>query len=142
MNAGPRITKRPSYLTTLPHTTRDLRGSQDSDMSIRGARGCFLEGRHANSRVAEAMKAFRPTPESIPPRDVSYRLRLPSGIPVHKQPLVRGMLHLNWSTADLDTRQNPLIFLLKAAQIYPRKLAIAHPDVPHPVFYSYEVWSV
>lgn len=40
------------------------------------------------------------------------------------------------------TRQNPLIFLLKAAQIYPRKLAIAHPDVPHPVFYSYEVWSV
>ncbi|EPS95172.1 hypothetical protein FOMPIDRAFT_85324 [Fomitopsis schrenkii] len=73
--------------------------------------------------IKEAMSSFRPTPESVPPKDVSYRPRLPSGIPVHKQPL------------------NPLIFLLKAAQIYPRKLAIAHPDVPHPVFYSYEVWA-
>ncbi|KZT71372.1 acetyl-CoA synthetase-like protein [Daedalea quercina L-15889] len=76
-----------------------------------------------NMGVREDMKAFHPTSESLPPPDVSYRPRLPSSIPVNRQPL------------------NPLTFLLKAAQIYPRKLAIAHPDVPHPVFYSYEVWA-
>ncbi|EIN13490.1 acetyl-CoA synthetase-like protein [Punctularia strigosozonata HHB-11173 SS5] len=36
---------------------------------------------------------------------------------------------------------NPLAFVLKAAQIYPDKLAIAHPDVEQPVFYSYGVWA-
>ena len=93
--------------------------------------------------VAEAMKAFRPTPESIPPKDVSYRLRLPSGIPVNKQPLVCALLSTQPEGGLMACHivcQNPLAFLLKAAQVYPRKLAIAHPDVPHPVFYSYEVW--
>ncbi|KIP08879.1 hypothetical protein PHLGIDRAFT_103706 [Phlebiopsis gigantea 11061_1 CR5-6] len=37
--------------------------------------------------------------------------------------------------------QNPLSFLLRAAQIYPDKLAITHPHVKHPVFYTYGVWS-
>ncbi|KAH9833040.1 acetyl-CoA synthetase-like protein [Rhodofomes roseus] len=73
--------------------------------------------------LKEDMKSFHPTPESIPPPGVNYRPVLPPGVPVHRQPL------------------NPLIFLLKAAQKYPRKLAIAHPDVSHPVFYSYEVWA-
>lgn len=95
--------------------------------------------------VAEAMNTFRPTPESVPPKDVSYRPRLPPRISVHKQPLVRSKLRHLIAGAMMNNHgilQNPLIFLLKAAQIYPRKLAIAHPDVPHPVFYSYEVWSV
>ncbi|CCM00518.1 uncharacterized protein FIBRA_02552 [Fibroporia radiculosa] len=69
------------------------------------------------------MKSFRPTKESFPPNDVLYRLQVPQGIPVYKHPL------------------NPLAFLLKAAQIYPDKLAIAHPDRSHPVFYSYAVWT-
>jgi hypothetical protein len=36
--------------------------------------------------------------------------------------------------------QNPLEFLLRAAQIYPEKLALSHPDVQFPVFYTYSVW--
>ncbi len=28
--------------------------------------------------------------------------------------------------------QNPLLFLLRAAQIYPDKVALAHPDVKYP----------
>ncbi|KAI0072767.1 acetyl-CoA synthetase-like protein [Panus rudis PR-1116 ss-1] len=69
------------------------------------------------------MNSFRPTPESFPPHGVEYRMRLPKGIPVHKHPL------------------NPLSFLLRAAQIYPDKLALVHPDVEHPVAYSYAVWT-
>ncbi|KAI0950025.1 hypothetical protein AcV7_008619 [Taiwanofungus camphoratus] len=71
----------------------------------------------------EDPKYLRTTPESIPPHGVNYRLRLPNGLPVYKHPL------------------NPLAFLLRAAQIYPDKLAIAHPDVAHPVFYTYAVWA-
>ena len=37
------------------------------------------------------METFRPTPESVPPKDVSYRLRLPHGVPVYKHPLVRTL---------------------------------------------------
>lgn len=73
--------------------------------------------------LADTMRSFRPTAESVPPANVNYRLRLPGGLPVDKQPL------------------NPLAFLLKAAQVYPNKLALAHPDVDHPVFYSYAVWT-
>lgn len=36
--------------------------------------------------------------------------------------------------------QNPLSFLLRAAQIYPDRLALAHSDAKHPVFYTYGVW--
>ncbi|KAJ3014051.1 hypothetical protein NUW54_g1406 [Trametes sanguinea] len=71
----------------------------------------------------EALKQFKPTPASIPPREVNYRLRLPEGVPVHIHAL------------------NPLAFLLRAAQVYPNKLALVHADVPHPVIYSYGVWA-
>lgn len=67
--------------------------------------------------------SFQPTQESIPPRVVKYRLRLPPNIPVHITPL------------------NPLSFLLRAALVYPNKIALVHPDVPHPSFYTYAVWA-
>ncbi|KAI0048343.1 acetyl-CoA synthetase-like protein [Auriscalpium vulgare] len=70
-----------------------------------------------------ALSAFRPTPESIPPPNVNLTLPVPAGLPVHIHPL------------------NPLEFLLRGAQIYPDKLAIAHPDVPYPSFYTYAVWA-
>ena len=44
--------------------------------------------------------------------------------------------------AEYHILQNPLAFVLRAAQIYPNKLAIIHPDVEHPVAYSYAVWYV
>ncbi|KAH9950242.1 acetyl-CoA synthetase-like protein [Amylocystis lapponica] len=64
---------------------------------------------------------FRPTAASIPPVHVNYRLRLTEGLPVNTHAL------------------NPLAFVLRAAQIYPNRLALAHPDVEHPVFYTYSV---
>ena len=39
-----------------------------------------------------------------------------------------------------SVHKNPLQFLLRAAQIYADKLALAHPDVEHPVRYTYAVW--
>jgi len=41
-----------------------------------------------------------------------------------------------------QSNQNPLAFLLRAAQINPDKLALVHPDVPYPAFYTYAVWCV
>ncbi|PCH37800.1 acetyl-CoA synthetase-like protein [Wolfiporia cocos MD-104 SS10] len=73
--------------------------------------------------LEESMQAFHPSPESLPPRDVNYRLRFPHSSPGFKHPL------------------NPLAFLLRSAQIYPNKLALAHADVAQPVFYSYAVWA-
>ncbi|KAF9068075.1 hypothetical protein BDP27DRAFT_1295660 [Rhodocollybia butyracea] len=71
-----------------------------------------------------ALKAFKPTSESIPPPNNALKLKLPtSNLPVHYHPL------------------NPLDFLLRAALIYPNKLAIAHPDVNSPAFYTYSVWA-
>ncbi|KAJ3482473.1 hypothetical protein NLI96_g6951 [Meripilus lineatus] len=66
---------------------------------------------------------FHPTPESVPPPNVQYQLQLPKDIPVYRHPL------------------NPLSFLLRAAQIHPTKLALSHPDVPHPVYYTYSVFT-
>ncbi|KAH7883728.1 acetyl-CoA synthetase-like protein [Phlebopus sp. FC_14] len=66
---------------------------------------------------------FRPTPESIPPPHVSYQQKSTAGTPVNHHPL------------------NPFTFVLRAASIYPDKLAIVHPDVNQPVFYSYSVWA-
>ncbi|KAJ7293387.1 AMP-dependent synthetase and ligase [Mycena rebaudengoi] len=65
---------------------------------------------------------FTPTPESIPPPNAPLRLRQPKNLPTHIQPL------------------NPLQFLLRAAEIHPDKLSLLHPDVKHPVFYSFSVW--
>ncbi|KAJ7492811.1 hypothetical protein FB451DRAFT_1336640 [Mycena latifolia] len=68
------------------------------------------------------MSSFTPTAASIPPSNPSLMLRQPSGLPVHLQPL------------------NPLQFILRAAEIYPDKLALLHPDGQHPVSYSFSVW--
>ncbi|KAL0575992.1 hypothetical protein V5O48_005992 [Marasmius crinis-equi] len=66
---------------------------------------------------------FSPTPESIPPPNVNLRMRIPSNLPVSRHVL------------------NPLGFLLRAAQIYPGKIALSHPDTPTPVQYTYAVWT-
>ncbi|KAF8272882.1 hypothetical protein EI94DRAFT_1769496 [Lactarius quietus] len=62
------------------------------------------------------ISGFTPTSASIPPQDhnLSLALTVPSNLPVNFHPL------------------NPLEFLLRAAQIYPEKLAIVHPDVHFP----------
>lgn len=36
--------------------------------------------------------------------------------------------------------QNPLDFLLRAAQVYPDKVALVHPNVPYPVSYTFAIW--
>ncbi|KAF4605358.1 hypothetical protein EYR40_004142 [Pleurotus pulmonarius] len=69
-----------------------------------------------------AFMNFQPTPASIPPRNVVLRQVTPKDKPVYLHNL------------------NPLAFLLRAAQIYPNKMAIAHPDTKHPVFYPFSVW--
>ncbi|KAH0590551.1 hypothetical protein H2248_000695 [Termitomyces sp. 'cryptogamus'] len=66
---------------------------------------------------------FTPTPASIPPVNAVIRLRQPSNLPIHIHPL------------------NPLDFLLRAAQIYPDKVALVHSDVEHPVSYTFAVWA-
>jgi acyl-CoA synthetase (AMP-forming)/AMP-acid ligase II len=71
-----------------------------------------------------AFSSFRPTAASIPPSlRPGLRLKPPKKDRVYVHPL------------------NPLEFLLRAAQIYPEKLAIVHPDVPTPVFYTFSVWA-
>jgi len=70
-----------------------------------------------------AFAEFRPTPASIPPPNAHYTLSTPHGLAVNLHPL------------------NPLEFLLRAAQIFPDKLALAHPNVQFPVFYTYSVWA-
>ncbi|KAF9270371.1 acetyl-CoA synthetase-like protein [Marasmius fiardii PR-910] len=71
------------------------------------------------------MKAFNfsPTPESVPPQNVNLRLKTPPNLPVHRHVL------------------NPLTFLLRAAQIYPDKIALTQLDTPSPVQYTYAVWA-
>ncbi|KAF8332389.1 acetyl-CoA synthetase-like protein [Cantharellus anzutake] len=66
---------------------------------------------------------FKPTPESIPPKHVVYRMNMPSPVPAHITPL------------------NPIHFLLRAALICPDKLAIAHPGPPNPAFYTFADWA-
>ncbi|KZS92936.1 AMP-dependent synthetase and ligase [Sistotremastrum niveocremeum HHB9708] len=66
---------------------------------------------------------FRPTPESLPPKDAILRLAVPEGLPVNITPL------------------NPLVFLIRAAAIFPDKVALVHHDVPNPVTYNYAIWA-
>jgi acyl-CoA synthetase (AMP-forming)/AMP-acid ligase II len=73
--------------------------------------------------IFPAFKDFKPTPESIPLPNNVPKLKLPNNLPVNYHPL------------------NPLEFLLRAAMIYPDKLAIAHPDVKTASFYTYAVWA-
>ncbi|KAI0322681.1 acetyl-CoA synthetase-like protein [Amylostereum chailletii] len=74
-------------------------------------------------RFSSARAAFHPTAESIPPPNADLTLATPPDLPVYVHPL------------------NPLEFLLRGARIYPNHLAIAHPEVSHPVFYTYSVWA-
>ncbi|KAH9044744.1 acetyl-CoA synthetase-like protein [Lactarius pseudohatsudake] len=69
--------------------------------------------------------SFTPTPASLPPQgpNLSLTLSTPPNLPVNFHPL------------------NPLEFLLRAAQIYPEKLALVHPDVQFPVYYTYSIWA-
>ncbi|KAL4064962.1 hypothetical protein V8B97DRAFT_2025861 [Scleroderma yunnanense] len=66
---------------------------------------------------------FRPTPESIPPPNVSYQLKQLKNVPVNYHPL------------------NPFTFILRTALIYPDKLALAHPEAKEPAFYTYSTWA-
>ncbi|KAG8949641.1 hypothetical protein FRC04_008387 [Tulasnella sp. 424] len=69
---------------------------------------------------------FHATTASIPPQNAVYRMPLPTGskLPVNFTPL------------------NPIVFLLRAAHIYPNKLAISHPDAAGGlVEYSFAVWA-
>ncbi|OJA10772.1 hypothetical protein AZE42_00312 [Rhizopogon vesiculosus] len=66
---------------------------------------------------------FQPTRESIPPPNVNYQQKTVPGLPPNAHPL------------------NPFHFILRAASVYPDKLALAHPDVKHPAFYTYGVWA-
>ncbi|KAF9240923.1 hypothetical protein BU15DRAFT_61237 [Melanogaster broomeanus] len=66
---------------------------------------------------------FRPTPESIPPPNVSYEQKPLNGVPVNYHPL------------------NPFTFILRTALIYPDKVALVHPDTKYPALYSYSTWA-
>ncbi|KAI6044979.1 hypothetical protein EDC04DRAFT_2560276 [Pisolithus marmoratus] len=67
--------------------------------------------------------SFQPTPDSVPPPNVSYQQKQLQGVPVNYHPL------------------NPFTFILRAALIYPDKLALAHPDSKDPAFYTYRIWA-
>ncbi|TFK30585.1 AMP-dependent synthetase and ligase [Coprinopsis marcescibilis] len=66
---------------------------------------------------------FTPTPASFPSLAPRLRFKAPSNIPVNHDPL------------------NPITFLLRAALVYPNKLALAHPDTPNPVAYTFSIWA-
>ncbi|KDR85144.1 hypothetical protein GALMADRAFT_233793 [Galerina marginata CBS 339.88] len=69
------------------------------------------------------MATFLPTLASIPPSGTVLRLKeLPTSLPnIH--PL------------------NPLAFILRAAQIYPDKVALVHTDVEQAVVYTFSLWA-
>lgn len=85
------------------------------------------------------MSNFIPTLSSNPPPDVQLRLKEPpTSLPNHHALVSLSQLRSN---LDVDRRlQNPLIFILRAAQIYPDKVALVHTDVEHPVVYTFAVW--
>ncbi|KAJ1311125.1 hypothetical protein OPQ81_009626 [Rhizoctonia solani] len=66
---------------------------------------------------------FTPTSASVPPPNVVLRLGHSSSLPVNITPL------------------NPVSFLLRAALIYPNKVALTAPDGPQPVAYTFSVWA-
>jgi len=86
--------------------------------------------------------SFYPSPASVPPANVVYRLKEYPDTPVNSNPLVNVLSRsfvsylISW-TYDL---QNPLDFILHAAQIYPDKVALVHPNVEYPVQYTFSVW--
>ncbi|TFY52356.1 hypothetical protein EVG20_g10585 [Dentipellis fragilis] len=108
----------------FPETEGVLRSPVHGRSAKRRARNMNVAGfLYPAMSFAAAQAAFRPTPESIPPPNANLTVEIPKGVPFNYHPL------------------NPLGFLTRAAQIYPDKLALAHPNVPHPVFYTYSVWA-
>lgn len=87
------------------------------------------------------MVQFTPTAASIPPPDVLLRLKQApvSTHPPNHHPLVNPFRVHPAPDSDVFT-QNPLAFILRAAQIYPEKVALVHTDVPHPVVYTFSIW--
>lgn len=75
---------------------------------------------------------------STPPLNVSYLQKPVDAHLVNHHPLVRRPTQP--STPFSHSTQNPLSFLFHAAIVYPGKLALAHPDVKTPAFYSYSIW--
>jgi len=70
-----------------------------------------------------AATPFVPTPASIPAPGIKLRLKEVANAAPNYQPL------------------SPVTFLLKAALVYPEKMALLHPDVPHPVAYTFSIWA-
>ncbi|PRP82714.1 hypothetical protein PROFUN_09976 [Planoprotostelium fungivorum] len=68
--------------------------------------------------LVQLSRAFTPTAASIPDQKALKRV------------------HVETSQINL-TPLNPVSFLIRAANIYPNKLAVAHPFTDSPVFYSY-----
>ncbi|KAF5337366.1 hypothetical protein D9611_003317 [Ephemerocybe angulata] len=66
---------------------------------------------------------FTPTPASVPPQGARLSRKPLVNVPVNYHPL------------------NPLSFILRAALIYPNKVALVHPNVPSPVVYTFSVWA-
>lgn len=88
------------------------------------------------------MPNFIPTLASNPPPDVRLRLKepptsLPNYHALVSLPRLRSSSRLSMLTR---RTQNPLIFILRAAQIYPDKVALVHTDVEHPVVYTFAIW--
>ncbi|KAJ3507515.1 hypothetical protein NMY22_g16905 [Coprinellus aureogranulatus] len=69
------------------------------------------------------MAAHTPTAASIPPQGSRLSRKPLQNVPVNYTPL------------------NPLSFVLRAALIYPDKVALVHPNVPFPVVYTFSVWA-
>lgn len=81
---------------------------------------------------------FAPTPASIPPPNVVLRLKHSNDLPTNITPLVSSPKYIE--QYDIKRSQNPVSFLLRAALIYPNKLALSAPDGPQPVAYNFAVW--
>ncbi|KIY72780.1 acetyl-CoA synthetase-like protein [Cylindrobasidium torrendii FP15055 ss-10] len=74
----------------------------------------------------DSISNFIPTPESIPPARTARSLSL------------------NFSGKQLAVNYhplNPLLFLLKAARVYPDKVALVHPETPYPRSFTFLVWA-
>ncbi|KAF8272881.1 hypothetical protein EI94DRAFT_1716946 [Lactarius quietus] len=81
----------------------------------------------------ESSTTFTPTPASIPALDHNLTLSTPPNLPSISIPLCCKLR--------VFSVKNPLEFLLRAAQIYPEKLALVHPDVQFPACYTHSTWA-
>ncbi|EIW86577.1 acetyl-CoA synthetase-like protein [Coniophora puteana RWD-64-598 SS2] len=70
-----------------------------------------------------SLSPFQPTAASLPPKGATYLQKQVQGISVNHHAL------------------NPLSFILRAATVYPDRIALLHPDVKYPVQYTFRVWA-